>query len=103
MDRRWEEYQTLKLNEMPKDVVKKAVDFLKDEIPEDAKEKIRNEIVTKGYKWIVDYHHFWGRSVRNALRTKANLSDVLLPDGNWDDYYAQCIEIAVGRREYNFD
>ena len=38
--------------------------------------------------------------IRNELR-EAGFKDERLPDGNWDDYYASVVEIAVGKREYN--
>lgn len=55
-------------------------------------------------------HHGWGTGIRNLLRIQdgANIPDEDLPfapyeDGtthrNWDDFYVQAIEAAVGVRE----
>lgn len=56
-------------------------------------------------------HHGFGTQVRNALRSHAGIRDEDLPpvlwthcnppheEQNWDDYYIQAIEAAVGLRE----
>lgn len=98
------QYYENKLNEMPKDVVLKAVNFLKEFIPTDEINYIRQEVSTKGLiEWCTELHFGWGMYIRNVLRSKAKLNDDLLPDENWDDYYIQCIEIAADKRPYKFD
>jgi hypothetical protein len=94
------DYFNQKLNEIPKDVLSKAVEFLKFSITEEDKDLIREKIDREGLvEWCYNIHHNWGMNIRNALRSEAGLSDSLLPDKNWDDYYIQCVEIAVGKRE----
>ncbi len=79
---------------LPEHVLRKASDVLKTEIPEDTKQEIREMIMKDPERWCVPYHFFWGMAIRNLLR-RAGLKDDLLPTGNWDDYYIQCIEEAV--------
>ena len=93
------EYWESKVKEMPKDFLIKAVEFVKKELSEKTKEEIRKVIETQGIDdWIAGYHFNWGMAMRNALRD-AGFSDDELPDKNWDDYYHQVIEIALGMRE----
>jgi hypothetical protein len=97
------EYYQRKLDEMQKDIVLKAVNFLKQYIKDSTKKAIINYIESYGLiEWAIkkDIHFYWGMEVRNALRSKANLHDDLLPNESWDDYYVQIIEIAVGKRDY---
>ena len=97
------DYFQKKLDEMPKDIVLKAVNFLNTWIDNGSKKKISRLIDLYGLnKWAIEQniHFYWGMEVRNALRSKANLRDDLLPDESWDDYYIQIIEIVVGKRDY---
>lgn len=92
------EYYNMKLAEIPNDVLLKAIRVLSDNIPDYAKKEIREDIDEKGLnEWSYLYHHGWGTSIRNLLR-KNGLMDNMLPDGNWDDYYHQIVEIVVGAR-----
>lgn len=92
-------YYDVKLNEIPKDVLDKAVSFLRSYLTDKDTQDINKEISEKGLmEWAMPYHFGWGMAIRNLLRTEADLKDDLLPDGNWDDYYIQCVEIAVGKR-----
>ncbi|MBZ4649269.1 hypothetical protein [Thermosipho sp. (in: thermotogales)] len=96
-----EEYFEKKLKEIPKNVLEKAVKFLKDNIPNDAKEYYI-EMYNKNkhlIDWFLLEHFRSGMTIRNMLRKDANLSDYLLPDKNWDDYYIQVLEIALGIRK----
>jgi len=91
-------YSDRKLAEMPRDVLEKAVAILKAEIPASTLALVKSEIRKRPLDWIAPVHFGWGMTVRNLLRNKG-LRDDLLPDKNWDDYYAAVIEIAVGERD----
>jgi hypothetical protein len=47
--------------------------------------------------WITPLHLYWGKYIRNYLRQEG-ISDEVLPTKQWDDYYSQCIEFAIGLR-----
>lgn len=94
------EYFDQKLAEIPKDFLFGAVNFLKNDLSHDEKHIILERYKEKGLiDWIEGEHHGWGMSIRNALRTEG-FTDDQLPDGNWDDYYIQVVEIAVGIRDF---
>ncbi|HEY0006207.1 MAG TPA: hypothetical protein VGB17_15615 [Pyrinomonadaceae bacterium] len=107
-----EECRARRLAEMPPDVLKRAIAFIRSELPEEVKEDIRRLHAEYGEDWIGEMsvlelpggkgriprgHFEWGMRVRNALRNHG-LSDDLLLNLNWDDYYVQVVEIAVGLR-----
>jgi len=92
------EYFDKKLNEIPRDVLEGVVNFLKTELSEEAKAEIRRAYSEDPEHWITRYHFGWGMGVRNSLRD-AGFKDERLPDRNWDDYYFQLIDIAVGVRD----
>lgn len=94
------QYYDNKFNEIPKDVLEKAIKIVQDEYPDEQKKEILGLIADKGLvEWALEFHMFWGMGVRNLLRGKG-LKDDLLPDQNWDDYYIQVVEAAVGARPY---
>lgn len=91
-------YYEEKLNEIPKDFLDECVDLIQKEFPQELKNDISDRIETKGLiEWAIPYHHSWGVGVRNLLRENG-LTDDKLPDENWDDYYIQVIELALGHR-----
>ena len=90
------QYQNEKLKEMPEEVRNQAVEFLKTLFDQETVKEITEAYKEDPEEWWVGHHFFWGMAVRNALRTKAGLSDDLLPDKNWDDYYVPCVELALG-------
>lgn len=97
------EYWESKVREMPKDFLLRAIDFVKKDIDEETQEKIRKAIKSLGTDdWIAGYHFNWGMSMRNRLRD-AGFDDKELPDGKWDDYYHQVVEIAVGVRKFPWE
>ena len=94
------EYYDEKLKEMPRDVLEAAVKYFKDNMPEEVKQECKQLFAEKGeIEWAITLHHFWGMNMRNKLRSETNLLDDRLPDGNWDDYYIQVIEVACGLRD----
>ena len=91
------EYFEQKFNEIPKEVLVKSVSHLKSIFSDDDKEYIREQIDTHGlHEWIHKIqdgfgHMGWGMAIRNELRS-IGLTDDMLPDGNWDDYYVSVVE-----------
>lgn len=92
------EYFDAKLAEIPRDFLKDCVAFLRSEIPDYIQANIRTLYESEGSEWAIPFHHEWGRNIRNALRL-AGFFDSRLPDKNWDDYYIQVVELAVGIRK----
>ena len=92
------EYLDKKFNEIPKDFLKEVVEFLEKEFTDEAKEAIRTLHKENGEDWAIPFHSDWGMGIRNALR-QADFVDRMLPDNNWDDYYIQVVEAAVGIRK----
>jgi len=89
-------------NELPKDILQKAVEILNNDFKEGEKKFLVNlynntPSETKA-QWFIGYHHYDGMAIRNLLR-RNGLLDKDLPSGNWDDYYTQCMECAIGVRE----
>lgn len=94
-------YFDKKLEEIPRDFLIKAVEHLQSALPREVQEIIKRAIKKDGlYEWLFKnrYHMGLGMEIRNSLR-EAGLGDESLPDKNWDDYYHQVVEIAVGTRE----
>lgn len=88
-----------KFNEIPQEVLEKASAFLIGFIPAGEQLLIIDEAKEEGLiEWAVSNHTFWGMSIRNNLR-EAGLTDDMLPDKNWDDYYIQVIEYSLGLRK----
>jgi hypothetical protein len=96
-DREFAKYLDEKYEEIPKDFLAQCVEFLRNDMPQETKDEIIKAHQEKGSNWIVDYHFGWGMNIRNLLRSNG-LTDDQLPDKNWDDYYAQVVEAAVGLR-----
>jgi len=92
------EYFDKKLAEIPRDMLEGAVNFLKSELSEEVKIQLREVYAADPEHWISRYHFGWGMGVRNSLRD-AGFKDDRLPGRNWDDYYFQLIEIAIGVRD----
>lgn len=91
-------YYNAKFNEIPIDTLEKATHILNEVISDAEIEEIQEQIDSEGLmKWIGELHFGWGMAIRNELRSRG-LIDELLPDENWDDYYIQCIEYLADRR-----
>jgi hypothetical protein len=91
-------YQDRKLAEIPIEVLRKAIDVLDAEFARSSWEaQIKNLHDNYGPDWVAQVHHTWGQEIRNLLRD-AGLKDILLPSGNWDDYYGPIVEIVAGIR-----
>lgn len=83
--------------ELSPEVVQKGSAILLQHLPEDAKEEVAKRYAQFGkHAWIYeDMAHFgFGMGVRNLLREQG-LTDDMLPNGNWDDYYVSLIEHAL--------
>jgi hypothetical protein len=96
-DVEYAKYLDDKYNEIPKEFLVKCVEFLKNEIQEETKDEIYKAYQDNGLNWIGVGHFHFGMYIRNKLRS-AGFLDECLPDGNWDDYYIQVLEDAVGIR-----
>lgn len=88
------------ISECPKEIVEKSLLALKNNLDNVIVQQIRDEYKKDPETWWAMYHHGWGTSIRNGLRTEVCLDDKL-PSGNWDDYYIQVVEIFCGLRKYN--
>lgn len=97
-DIEFKEYLDQKLEEMPKDFLKRSVELLRRNLTNDDVLQIKAAYAEKGVHWIGMEHHMWGMAVRNFLRENG-FADDQLPDGNWDDYYLQVIELACDIRQ----
>lgn len=95
----WEEeaYFEEKLQEIPRNVLEHAIETMKKEMNTKALLSIRFWYALRGVDWMVPFHLSTGMYLRNCLR-QAGLKDDMLPDGNWDDYYTQVIEVALNLR-----
>ena len=97
---KFEELMTKKLESLDHEFVEKVVAFLRVYFTQEARDEIRALIDKGGLShWIGGIHHGWGTAVRNLLRENG-FTDDMLPDKNWDDYYGQMVEIAVGARHW---
>lgn len=92
-----------KYNEIPPDVLEKAIKILQDHLLEKDRQVIRDLYKKHGpHMWMREvndgFGHFsFGMAIRNCLRQEG-LTDELLPDKNWDDYYISVIEKSLGLR-----
>ena len=63
------EYYQKKLDEMPKDFLADAVQYLKDSISEEDKQSICKEIDEKGLiEWVIPYHLWWGYANKKRIK-----------------------------------
>lgn len=83
--------------ELPKEIKDKAKIVINSILTVETKKRIIEEYKNDQIFWVVPYHSGWGRSLRNFLREEV-CTDDKLPSGNWDDYYAQCVEYALDLR-----
>jgi len=91
-------------NELPKDILIKACNFLKNDYLSDEtiyrlNQRYEDFSLDQKSLWFIGCHNYEGMYIRNFLREKG-LLDNQLPSGNWDDYYVQCLECAIGVRSY---
>jgi hypothetical protein len=92
------QYLDERLAEMPNDILRGSVQFLKNEFTPELIKEIKAKYTMEGADWIAGKHHTWGMQVRNKLR-EAGFKDDMLPTKNWDEYYVQVVEIACGIRK----
>jgi hypothetical protein len=88
------------VEECPKWIAEKSVEYLKLFFTDQDKSDITEEWKKDHNKWWALYHHGWGTAIRNNLRDNVCRDDKL-PSGNWDDYYIQFVEIALELRKFN--
>lgn len=90
------------------DIQERAKEILRNAIQPEDVELIKEGHSKYGDEWIhhVGGHFFMGMAIRNLLRQNG-LTDDLLPPveyeegqsySNWDDYYVQAVEAAIGLR-----
>lgn len=87
-----------RLKELDPEIIRQAVEVLRQEIPSDVMMEIHTQRKEHGPDWYLPYHFYWGMHVRNTLRDHG-LIDKYLPDNNWDDYTCGVIEVAAGIRD----
>lgn len=107
-------------DKLPVELRQRAVSRLREVLPEEFFEDVHRHAVEKGLReWMPDFwHHGQGMGIRNLLRSDHGLDpkpsadpirDYELPplpelygpdvtEGNWDDFYVQCLEAAAGLR-----
>jgi hypothetical protein len=95
-----EHYHTTRYKEMPQWVQDRAIEVLRADLSPEVLRHIRYAYREHGNAWnTANLLHFtWGMAIRNRLR-QAGLKDELLPEHNWDDYYAACCEVAADIRD----
>ena len=83
--------------ELSDDIIIKAENAIKEYLSVGDVDIIKEAIKSDPIHWASLYHFNSGMEIRNLLRDKVCLDDVL-PSGNWDDYYVCLIECAVGMK-----
>jgi hypothetical protein len=86
-----------RFKDMNTDIINKAKFVILGVLSKEDIENISEAYKKNPYRWASAYHFGWGMSIRNLLRQNVCLDDKL-PTGNWDDYYVQCVEYALGLR-----
>lgn len=86
------------LQELPQEIVERGVAHIKSKLNPEIVRDITSAWKADPKTWWAAWHHGWGTGVRNDLRDNVCRDDEL-PSGNWDDYYVQLVEIAVGVRD----
>lgn len=83
---------------LPEAIREKALKILKEHIPADQQEKLKEMIIANPNGWFTKIHFWGGMAIRNLLR-KEGLTDDLLPVynsmQNWDGHYVSLVEILV--------
>lgn len=98
MDKDISEHLNECLKELPVWIRKSSVLHLSTLMDDDDINLIKQAHKDDPKTWWAMYHHGWGTNVRNFLRNSV-CGDNELPSRNWDDYYIQLVEIALGLRE----
>jgi hypothetical protein len=102
-DEEFATYHEKCFKELPKKILLKAVEVLKNDFSEEDKKFLinlyNNTPASRKALWFIDHHFYDGMDIRNLLR-KNRLFDKKLPSKNWDDYYVLCMECAIGVREF---
>lgn len=103
IDKEFNNHHEKCFNELPKDILIEAVKLLKEKNLTDENiiqlQLLYNEQPTENKSlWFIGFHHYEGMYIRNFFRENG-LLDEQLPSGNWDDYYTQVLECAIGVRE----
>lgn len=79
------------------ELLEQAVKILDSSLPKDFKE-YANKILSSGLyddDWM-DFTIKYGSDIRNILRANGMLDD-MLPGGNWDYHYLDCLKEAVSK------
>lgn len=88
---------SLYLSECPSWVIERGINAIRKALGPDDIYLIKQDYENDPETWWTTHHHGWGTGIRNYLRKHVCLDNVL-PTGNWDDYYIQIIELALGLR-----
>lgn len=96
-DLEYKQFHDDKYAEIPPDVLERSMVIFDKHLSPADKPKLILAYNADPIYWIAPFHFYWGMSVRNLLRQNG-LNDDLLPSGNWDDYYTQCVEHWLGVR-----
>jgi hypothetical protein len=91
-------------------VKKDATDFISSQLPEEHKLEVVSLVNQYGHTWHLFASKEWLDGIKAKLRGQG-ISDGRLPTHNWDDYLAECIELACNveggmsslREEYEED
>jgi hypothetical protein len=94
----FKEYNDNKWKELSIEIKHKAKEILLQGLGEYDKQEIKLMYNRDPINWSSPYHTNWGMSIRNYL-CREGIDDNSLPSKNWDDYYTQCVEYALGLRE----
>jgi hypothetical protein len=92
-----------RLYELPKWIVEKSVKVLQETLDVETVQTIKKLWKINPVNWFAGSHFSWGMAIRNLLRDKVCLDDKLNENEkyqNWDNYYVQLVEIAIGVRIY---
>ena len=102
-DNEFVQFHEDRYNKLPKWIVYKSIDVLKQELPERTKKEFREAYYEDPINWMSQYHFWGGMSIRNLLRDKVCLDQELSENEeyqNWDNYYTKLVELAIGVKFY---
>lgn len=94
----YDKYFNDKLAEVPDEVIDAVIEFLEEELPRQSRWDLCAQWNKDKHKFGEVGHQTWGKIILRRMRDEG-LTDDLVPDANWDDYYLQIIEIFIGVRD----